>query len=79
MHGNIIQLSLLELRKKWAEAWGVEPHTRIGRTMLEKSLTYKIRRNRNMVACRPISKNVWINWSNNINAIQTRLIIHPVL
>ena len=43
MHGNIIQLSLLELRKKWAEAWGVEPHTRIGRTMLEKSLTYKMK------------------------------------
>ena len=43
MHGNIIQLSLLELRKKWAEAWRFEPHARIGRMMLEKSLAYKIR------------------------------------
>ncbi len=27
----------------WARAWGREPHARIGRTMLEKSLEYKTR------------------------------------
>jgi len=25
----------------WTEMWDLEPHTRIGRTMLEKSLTFK--------------------------------------
>ena len=28
-------LPLPELRQQWAEAWGVSPHARIGRTMLE--------------------------------------------
>ncbi len=33
---------LNELRERWARAWGVEPHARIGRTMLEKGLAYKV-------------------------------------
>lgn len=43
---NIIQLSLPELRQKWAEYWGMAPHVRIGRKMLEKSLAYKMRQAR---------------------------------
>ncbi len=39
-HGK---LPLNELRQMWARAWGREPHARIGRTMLEKSLEYKTR------------------------------------
>ncbi len=35
------KLPLNELRQIWAKAWGSEPHLRIGRTMLEKSLGYK--------------------------------------
>lgn len=31
------------LRQEWAEYWGMPPHKGIGRTMLEKSLTYKKR------------------------------------
>jgi len=34
-------LTLQELRKQWSVAWGIEPHARIGRTMLEKSLLFK--------------------------------------
>ena len=34
---------LEHLRAEWAEAWGIEPHVRIGRTMLETSLAYKQR------------------------------------
>lgn len=40
---NIARLPLAELRQKWAELWGIEPHALIGRTMLEKSLEYKLR------------------------------------
>lgn len=36
-------LTLEELRKRWAQAWSKEPHARIGRTMLVKSLEYKQR------------------------------------
>ena len=36
-----MHLSIQDLRAQWADAWGQEPHTRIGRTMLEKSLEYK--------------------------------------
>ena len=43
LDNNIAQLSLPDLRQKWAEYWGMAPHARIGRTMLEKSLIYKIR------------------------------------
>lgn len=40
---SIAQLSLVELRQKWAECWDMPPHPLIGRTMLEKSLEFKIR------------------------------------
>lgn len=40
---NIGSMTLEELRVHWAEAWGRKPHARIGRTMLEKSLAFKIR------------------------------------
>jgi Protein of unknown function (DUF2924) len=39
---NLTSLSLNYLRQKWSLAWGREPHSRIGRTMLLKSLEYKI-------------------------------------
>lgn len=35
-------MHIQELRNCWAQAWGIQPHSRIGRTMLEKSLAYKI-------------------------------------
>lgn len=38
MHKN---LSLNELRQNWSKAWGKQPHARIGRAMLEKSLAFK--------------------------------------
>ncbi len=41
MPENLKKLTLDELRQMWTEAWGIEPHARIGRTMLEKSLEYK--------------------------------------
>jgi len=42
MHLNDIQsLTLQELRSQWAKVWGKQPHARIGRTMLEKSLMFK--------------------------------------
>ena len=41
MRENLTKLSLAELRQMWTNAWGRKPHTRIGRTMLEKSLEYK--------------------------------------
>jgi hypothetical protein len=40
---SIAQLLLTELRQKWAECWGIQPHVQIGRQMLEKSLEYKLR------------------------------------
>ena len=43
MHENLKTLPLAELRQIWAEAWGVEPHPKIGRTMLIKSLERKRR------------------------------------
>lgn len=36
------KLPLHELRKIWTCAWELKPHSRIGRTMLLKSLKYKI-------------------------------------
>lgn len=43
-HDNsITQLSTAELRQKWAELWGIQPHRYIRREMLEKSLLYKMR------------------------------------
>ena len=35
------KIPLQELRGQWAATWGRQPHARIGRTMLEKSLAYK--------------------------------------
>ena len=35
--------SLQDLREKWAELWGIKPHFRIGRALLERSLEFKIR------------------------------------
>lgn len=43
MPKNLEGTPLNELRQMWARAWDREPHARIGRTMLEKSLEYKIR------------------------------------
>ncbi|MDE2337504.1 MAG: DUF2924 domain-containing protein [Alphaproteobacteria bacterium] len=40
---DIARMSLPELRQKWAEYWGTQPHARIGRKMLEKSLEFKLR------------------------------------
>jgi len=40
---GVAKLSMPELRQKWAEYWGIQPHWRIGRQMLEKSLTFKQR------------------------------------
>lgn len=42
-NNDINHLPLTELRQKWAIAWGVPPHAKIGRAMLAKSLEYKIR------------------------------------
>lgn len=40
---NIAQMTMAELRQKWAECWGFQPHAQIGRQMLERSLLYKQR------------------------------------
>lgn len=40
---NISQLPTAELRQKWAEVWGIQPHRYIRREMLEKSLIFKMR------------------------------------
>lgn len=40
---EISGLSLPELRKRWAEAWGLPPPPKISRTMLEKSLVFKLK------------------------------------
>lgn len=40
---NIAQMPLAELRQKWADLWGIQPHARIGRQMLERSLEFKQR------------------------------------
>lgn len=37
------KLSLIELRNQWAAAWGIDPHRRIGRRMMERSLACKMR------------------------------------
>ena len=43
MPENLGNLPLNELRQIWAEEWRKEPHARIGRTMLEKSVEYKFK------------------------------------
>ncbi len=40
---HLTNLSLEGLRQEWSLAWGSQPHSRIGRSMLEKSLAYKRR------------------------------------
>lgn len=40
---NLTNLSLEDLRRNWGAVWGLEPHSKIGRTMLIKSLEYKLR------------------------------------
>lgn len=41
--GNLTSLSLLDLRARWAEMWGMEPHGRISRQMLVHSLAFRMR------------------------------------
>ena len=43
LDNSIAQLSTTELRQKWAECWGIQPHRYIRREMLEKSLIFKMR------------------------------------
>ena len=43
---TIAQLSLPELRQKWAEYWEMVPSVWVGRLMLEKSLAFKMRQAR---------------------------------
>ena len=40
---DLQNLPIGELRQLWAEMWGKTPHSRMGRTMLEKSIIYKQR------------------------------------
>lgn len=40
---HLEKLSLKELRALWTEVWRMEPHRRIGRKMMERSLAYKMR------------------------------------
>jgi len=40
---NVAHLKTDELRQRWAEHWGGQPHRYIRREMLEKSLAFKIR------------------------------------
>ena len=40
---HLEKLSLKELRALWAKVWRMEPHRRIGRKMMERSLAYKMR------------------------------------
>ncbi|HYD17682.1 MAG TPA: DUF2924 domain-containing protein [Patescibacteria group bacterium] len=46
MTGGVSKMPLEELRRRWFEAWGIKPHARIGRLMLEKSLDFKLRETR---------------------------------
>lgn len=43
LDNNVAQLSTAELRAKWTEVWGIQPHRYIRREMLEKSLIFKMR------------------------------------
>lgn len=40
---KIKNLPIDELRVRWSDAWGCDPHIRLGRTMMEASLLYKLR------------------------------------
>lgn len=52
MSETLKTLPLDELRQMWADAWGRKPHARIGRSMLARSLEYKVkeRGNNNLTA-----------------------------
>ena len=39
---TIADLSLIELRQMWTASWGKAPTERLGRTLLETSLTFKL-------------------------------------
>lgn len=43
LDNNIAQMPIKELRCQWANYWGLKPHWRIGRQMLERSLAFKER------------------------------------
>lgn len=43
LDNNITNLPFEELRHKWSDLWGMKPHPRIGRKMLEESIKYKLR------------------------------------
>lgn len=42
MQINLTKLPLSELRQMWTEAWKRQPGKRLGRSMLEKSLAFKL-------------------------------------
>jgi hypothetical protein len=41
MNKNLSTIELAQLRQMWAEAWSKKPSKRLGRTLLETSLTFK--------------------------------------
>lgn len=43
MSEDLKNLDIRELRELWSQLWSRTPHTRMGRTMLEKSILYKQR------------------------------------
>lgn len=40
---SIARLSIAELRQEWTKHWRMQPHDRIGRVTMEKSLEFKLR------------------------------------
>jgi hypothetical protein len=40
---DVAKLSPDELKRQWSEAWGMPPPSKISRTMLQKSLAFKLR------------------------------------
>ena len=50
MQKNLTKLPLAELRQMWTDEWGIKPHARIGRSMLEKSLEYKAKERSSLTA-----------------------------
>ncbi len=40
---DVASLGTDELKRQWSEAWGMPPPPKISRTMLEKSLAFKLR------------------------------------
>ena len=41
MTTDLKSVPLEELRARWSHAWGYEPHSRLGRVMMEESLKFK--------------------------------------